>query len=362
MIDESSLQRLQAIGLTPPLLGRALALAADHPDAQLLRVTEVQREGLRLHDGERESGARLLPALRQRLADAADAVAVGDWVLADFDAHGQRWVAERLPPLCQIARRLHDGRDKLTRTVIVSNVDTALLVMGLDQDYNLRRLERYLALARFAGVAVVVVLTKADLCSPDRIDGRLRELGSLLPAGASAVALDARAGAAREVLAPWLGAGQTLVLLGSSGVGKSTLSNALTGAALQATGASRAGDGRGRHTTTTRTLHGTPEGACLIDTPGLRALRLDGDAGALDAVFGDVASLAPACRFRDCRHADEPGCAVRDGVAPERLRSYHKLQREAERDTLTVLQRREQVAAWKARSRAARERLRAKQG
>jgi len=362
MFDETSLQRLQAIGLTPPLRGLALAQAPDHPGALLLRVTEVQREGLRLHDGEQETGARLLPALRQRLADADDAVAVGDWVLATPDAHGQRWVAERLPPRCQIARRLHDGRDKLTRAVIVSNVDTALMVMGLDHDYNLRRLERYLALARRAGVAAVVVLTKADLCGPAEAEARLREVHALLPAGAEALALDARADAPREALAPWLRPAQTLVLLGSSGVGKSTLSNALTGAPFQATGASRAGDGRGRHTTTTRTLHRCAGGACLIDTPGLRALRLDGDGGALDAVFGDVAALAPACRFRDCRHAGEPGCAVRDGVAPERLRSFHKLQREAERDTLTVLQRKEQLAVWKARGRLARARRRDERG
>ncbi len=362
MIDEASLQRLQAIGLTPQMRSQALAAEPDLDGAQLMRVTEVQREGLRLHDGERETGARLLPALRQRLADAADAIAVGDWVLAVANAHGQWWVAERLTPATQIARRLHDGRDKATRVVIVSNVDTALLVMGLDHDYSPRRLERYLALARLAGVAAVIVLTKADLCAPAEIEARLREVRALLPADVAAVAVDALGGAPGEALAPWLGAGQTLVLLGSSGVGKSTLSNALTGAALQATGASRAGDGRGRHTTTTRTLHRTAGGACLIDTPGLRALRLDGDAGALGAVFDDVASLAPACRFRDCRHEDEPGCAVRAGVPPERLRNFHKLQREAERDTLSALQRKEQVAAWKARSRAARERLRGKRG
>jgi ribosome biogenesis GTPase len=253
-------------------------------------------------------------------------------------------------PTTQIARRQHDGRDKVARLVIVANVDTALLVMGLDHDFNLRRLERYLALARQTGVGAVVVLTKADLC--DDVDGRLRSVQALLPPGAAAVALNALGDEPARLLAPWLLPGQTLVLLGSSGAGKSTLTNALTALHRQKVGANRDGDSRGRHTTTARSLFVTAGGACVIDTPGLRTLRLDGEAGALDGVFGDVAAQAMRCRFRDCRHEAEPGCAVRDAVPAERLRSYHKLQREAERDTLTALQRKAQVQQWKVRGRA----------
>ncbi len=132
--------------------------------------------------------------------------------------------------------------------------------------------------------------------------------------------------------------------------------------AAQWTGANRAGDGRGRHTTTARSLHTTPEGACIIDTPGLRTLRLDGDVQALGAAFDDIATLALQCRFRDCLHEVEPGCAVKAGVAGERLHSLHKLMREARRDTLTALERKAQVAQWKARGRAARVRLQAKRG
>ncbi len=359
MIDSTVFERLRTIGLAPALVQQLMTLAPTSTEATLMRVTEVQREGLTLHDGQAEHGARLLPALRALLAAEGDAIAVGDWVLADRNAYREWWVHTRVPPLNQLARRLHDGRDKVTRVVIVSNVDTALLVMGLDHDYKLRRLERYLALVALAGVGAVVVLTKADLCADVAV--RLREVQALLRPGAAAVAVNGLGDEPGQALAPWLQTGQTLVLLGSSGAGKSTLTNALTGAG-QDTGSNRAGDSRGRHTTTARSLHATPQGACIIDTPGLRTLRLDGEAEQLGAVFDDITQLALQCRFRDCRHENEPGCAVREGVSAERLRSYHKLLREARRDTLTALERKAMVSEWKARGRAARVRMNAKRG
>ena len=351
-------EHLHAIGLTPAVVRQLHLLApeqtpaatTEHAPAQLLRVAEVQRESLTLHDGCVGHAARALPALHLRLLDAADALAVGDWVLARRNAFGEIWVHERLPPINQLARRQHDGRDKLTRLVIASNVDTALLVMGLDHDFNLRRLERYVALVSMAGVLPVVVLTKADLCAD--AGERLRAVQALLPTGVDAVALNALADEPRHALAPWLQPGHTLVLLGSSGNGKSTLTNALTGNATQATGGNRQGDSRGRHTTTVRSLHPLAGGACIIDTPGLRTLRLEGEADALAAVFDDIAGLALQCRFRDCQHLHEPGCAVRAGIAPERLRGYQKLLREVRRDTQTALERRTEVSQWKARSRA----------
>jgi ribosome biogenesis GTPase / thiamine phosphate phosphatase len=358
--DSSVLSRLRGIGLAPALI-QPLAMAIGHfDDALPMRIAEVQREGLLLHDGERAHEARQLPALRNALEAESDALAVGDWVLAQRNAFNEWWVCERLAPLNQLARRLHDGRDKVTRVVIVSNVDTALVVMGLDHDFNLRRLERYVALVRMAGVAAVVVLTKRDLCADEA--GRLAEVRAVLPADVVAVAVNALADEPRTALSPWLGEGQTLVLLGSSGAGKSTLTNALLGDTVQITGANREGDNRGRHTTTVRSLHAMPGGACIIDTPGLRTLRLDGEAQDLAAAFGDIAALASQCRFRDCHHADEPGCAVREGVGAERLRNFHKLQREAQRDTMTALERKAQVQVWKARGRAARIRMNAKRG
>lgn len=354
MFDPNLGARLQAIGLHARWHSH---WPAAH-DRALMRITEVQRDALTLHDGEHEHPARARPALIVALAEADDGLAVGDWVVAERNAWGEWWAVERLPPSTQIARRLHDGRDKVTRVVIVANVDTALLTMAIDHDFSLRRLERYLALVRLSGVAAVVVLTKADLCADAA--RRVQEVQALVPPGVPVVALDARGAAPGERLAPWLAPGRTLVLLGSSGVGKSTLTNALVGAAVQDTGGVRKGDARGRHTTTARSLHVLPGGACLIDTPGLRTLRLDSDSGDVQGVFDDVGALAQQCRFRDCRHEAEPGCAVREGVPPERLKSFQKLVREAQRDQMSHLERRAQLAAWKARGRAGHARAKAR--
>jgi ribosome biogenesis GTPase len=206
----------------------------------------------------------------------------------------------------------------------------------------------------------VIVLTKADAAAPGAIAAALEAIRGRIPPTIDLVIVDARSPDAAALLAPHLGAGRTLVLLGSSGAGKSTLTNTLTGRSAQDTGPVREQDSRGKHTTTARSLHRLPGGACVIDTPGLRTLRPDADEAAIGASFGDIERPASACRFRDCRHVEEPGCAVRASVAPDRLRNFHKLLREVRRDTMGALQRRQQVAHWKARSRAGRERLKAK--
>lgn len=360
MIDSHVFERLRSIGLTPAVIQELVTLHHSCSEPSLMRVTEVQREGLTLHDGCAEHPGRLLPVLRATLAAAGEAIAVGDWVLAQQNELREWWAHERVPPINQLARRLHDGRDKVTRAVIVSNVDTALLVMGLDHDFSLRRLERFVALVQMARVLPVVVLTKADLCLDPQ--ARLQQVQALLPPQAAALAVNALDPASCAALGPWLQAGQTLVLLGSSGTGKSTLTNTLTRRDVAITGANRVDDGRGRHTTTARSLHATPEGACIIDTPGLRTLRLDGDAAELGVAFSDIAQLAQQCRFRDCNHEDEPGCAVRENVSPERLKNFNKLLREARRDSITALERKVQVQQWKARSRHARIRADSKRG
>ncbi|MBE7418966.1 MAG: ribosome small subunit-dependent GTPase A [Ideonella sp.] len=326
-----------------------------------MRVIEVHRDSVCLHDGAHEVAASVPPALNHALTD--DALAVGDWVLADRPAPGHWRVIERVPPLTQIARRTNDGRGATRRQVLVANVDSAFLVMGLDRDFNLRRLDRYRALAHVAGVPAVVVLTKADTLAPDETAQRCRAARDSAGMQVPLFALDARSPQATDALAPWLVRGCTAVMLGSSGAGKSTLTNTLCGDVAQHTGAVRADDGRGRHTTAVRTLRRTGAGGCVIDTPGLRALRLDiDDAGALDGVFDDVAQLALRCRFRDCRHTDEPGCAVRDALPAERVRNFHKLRREAQRDSMNALQLREQRREWKLRGREGAMRARAKRG
>ena len=361
---EIQFERLRAMGLTPALANQASALSLSASDAsvrlQLMRLTEVHRETVRLHDGAADLSARVLPRLIRMLADEATALAVGDWVLAAADTYGAVWVHERVPPLTHINRQGADGR----RHPVVSNVDCALLVMGLDEDFNLRRLERYLVLVQSSGVLPVIVLTKADVLAGTRgaLEARVAAVIARMPASIDVLAVDGTDPATADRLLPYLGAGQTLVLLGSSGAGKSTLTNTLLGVQVQDTGAVREHDSRGKHTTTSRSLHRLPGGACVIDTPGLRTLRPDADEATLNASFEELESLAASCRFRDCTHHDEPGCAVRDGMPEDRLRNYHKLLRESRRDTLTPLERRHQVAMWKTRSKATRARMKDKRG
>ena len=360
---EIDVERLRSMGLTPAMAAEAISFASSLPEtttpgAQLMRLTEVHRETVALHDGDQPHGARVLPRLMRTLDDDDTGLAVGDWVISAPDAHGQRWVHARVPPLTHIARRDADGR----RHPVVSNVDTAFLVMGLDDDFNPRRLERYLLLVQGSGVQPVVVLTKADAVPPQALDNARAQLRGRLPAQVELLAVNGRSADAARALQPWLSAGQTVVLMGSSGAGKSTLTNTLAGSDLQDTGAVREHDSRGKHTTTSRSLHRLPGGACVIDTPGLRTLRPDTDEARLALGFEDIATLSLQCRFRDCRHEEEPGCAVREGVGADRVRNYHKLLREVRRDTLTVLERHQQLSEWKARGRSARERMKLKRG
>lgn len=367
MIESIDLPALRRIGLTPAVLAPLLNPDAHAAGERLMRITEVQRDRMRVHDGHIEHVAAQWPTLRLALQMADERLVVGDWVRVrpaaagradddvapDADGRGGAWVTARVPPRNHLVRRDESGG----RQPLVSNVDTALLVMGAGPDFNLRRLDRYLALVRLAGIEPVIVLSQADLCAdiPARLDAVRHHLGGRVPV----LALDGRSTSAGELLAPWLAEGRTLVLLGSSGAGKSTLTNTLC-QATQATGAVRRGDGRGRHTTTTRSLHRCPGGACIIDTPGLRGLQLDADAAQIDTVFEDVTALAGRCRFRDCRHVDEPGCAVRAALPADRLLSYQKLQREASRHEQTVFDRHRLLAEWKRRGRAAKAVARAK--
>jgi ribosome biogenesis GTPase len=232
--------------------------------------------------------------------------------------------------------------DQRSEQVLVANVDLAVLVMGLDGDYNLRRLERYLTLVRAAGVAPLVVLSKADLVddAAEKL-ARAEEVAPEVPA----LALDLLAPGGHRPVEPHLVAGDTAVLLGSSGAGKSTLLNALLGEAVQRTSGVRAHDSRGRHTTTIRQLFRLPGGALVIDTPGLREIELVGAGGGLDEAFPEVAALAAGCRFRDCRHVDEPGCALSQAeaegrIASERLAAFRKLAAEQARSARGARRRR----------------------
>lgn len=350
MLDFAS-DALRTLGLNNPAAARLAALDTRHT-MHPMRIAAIHGEWIAVHDGTVEWQARALPRLLAELAGANDALAVGDWVAVD-DLHGEHWIAQRAEPLTQIARRANDGR----RQVLASNIDTALLVMGLDLDFNLRRLERYVAVVQSAGIAPVVVLTKADLA--EAVDDRVAEVERRLPARIPVVAINGLSRDAAIALQPWLGTGQTVCLLGASGTGKSTLTNTLT-AAGQETGGVRKGDGRGQHTTTTRSLHRCAGGACIVDTPGLRTWRPDADEKTLSATFDDIAALAQHCQFRDCRHEMEPGCAVRAGIDADRLANYHKLMRDARRGEQTPLDRIAARAKWKVLGKAVQRHMREK--
>lgn len=301
-------------------------LAAHSGAGRLARVIEQHRSGYRVTDGERDFAVQSPSAWTRRNTPAEARASVGDWVLLD-PIHDQ--IIHLLPRSALLSRAA--AGEHYQRQLIAANVDTVLVVCGLDGDFNPRRLERYVLLVRAGGSEPVIVLTKRDLCSD--LEARMESLEGLRTQGVEVVALNARELASREPLLPWLGPGRTLVLVGSSGAGKSTLTNSLLGIERQKTGAVRQTDSRGRHTTTHRSLITLDQGACLIDTPGMRELKLTGDEDLAEAGFDDIESLAGGCRFRDCRHAQEPGCAVRAALEagaldPARWAQYCKLQGE----------------------------------
>jgi ribosome biogenesis GTPase / thiamine phosphate phosphatase len=253
--------------------------------------------------------------------------AVGDWVAIALDDDRRGTIAAILARRSAFVRK-HAGRDS-TEQVLAANVDVALLLAGLDDDFSLRRLERYVTTAWESGAEPVVVLTKTDICND--VVATVLDVESVA-IGVPVYPVSNVTGAGLAALAERLVPAQTLVLLGSSGVGKSSLLNSFAGTELMATRA-LAADGTGRHTTTHRELVRLPDGALVIDTPGLRELQFwEGD---LSAAFEDIEALAAECRFRDCAHVHEPGCAVQAAVDEgrlelDRLRSWRKLQRELE--------------------------------
>jgi ribosome biogenesis GTPase / thiamine phosphate phosphatase len=307
-----------------------------------------------------DATAFLAGRFRYDVAGPGDLPAVGDWLAVDPpDGRGGPAVIHGLLERRSAFRRYAGERGRggparlIDEQVLAANVDVALIVAGLDGDFDLRRIERYLAVVFSGGATPVLVLNKADV-DPDVALHRLA--ASSVAPGVAVHVISARDGSGVDALAATtLPPGTTAVVIGSSGVGKSTLANALLGTERQRTRDVREDDSRGRHTTTSRELLRLPTGAVLIDTPGIRALEVTGAADGLDDAFAEIAAVAVECRFRDCRHEGEPGCAVEAAIATgvldaARLNAYRKLEREAAHATRTVdpLARAEDRRRWKA--------------
>lgn len=262
-------------------------------------------------------------------------VAAGDWLLVD----AQQRLQLVLPRRTEFKRpAAGTGREW---QLIAANVDVLFIVASCNQDFNLARLERYLVLAEEAGAWPVIVLTKSDLCEDAEA---YRGQAAQLRAGVMVELVNALDSVSVQGLASWCEPGQTVALVGSSGVGKSTLVNNLMGYQTLATASIREDDAKGRHTTTVRSMHRLPNGSWLMDTPGMRELKLADVQEGLQRVFDDITSLATQCRFSDCQHDDEPCCAVQAAIVagslePDRLQRYLKLLREEARSSESLAER-----------------------
>ena len=271
--------------------------------------------------------------IRHKAGGRADLPVVGDWVVVEPHSGQRGTIHARLDRKSSFSRNLpgtRKGKERIEQQVIAANVDLVFIVSGLDRDFNLRRIERYLTLVSSSGSRAVILLNKTDLCNdPDACMTQVETI-----AGDSPVHLCmARNSSQLDILRSYMKKGETIALLGSSGVGKSTILNGLLGEQRQKIGAVSESDGKGRHTTTHRELVLFPEGGILMDNPGMRELHLWGEADDLATSFADIDSLALKCTFRNCRHQTEPGCAVIEAIeqgslSADRLGSYHKLKLE----------------------------------
>jgi ribosome biogenesis GTPase / thiamine phosphate phosphatase len=293
------------------------------------RVVRENRQQYLIQSQFGELSAEVSGRFLYQTEDLADFPAAGDWVAALPFLDEQKAIIQAvLPRRNQFSRAVAGGRTE--EQVTAANIDLVIIVTGLDTDFNIRRLERYLILARESGAKPIVVLNKADLCNdlPEKIAAV-----AALASGLEAYAVSAMLNSGMEPLKKSISEGQSAVFLGSSGVGKSSIINRLIGYERQYVNNVRDTDGRGQHTTTFRELILLPSGGVIIDSPGMRELKLWSSSESLSETFTDIVELAKECKFRNCRHESEPGCAIREAIEdgrldPGRFRNYNKLQRE----------------------------------
>ena len=309
--------QLRALGWSKYFADQATSAALSKTPP--VRITQVHRNTLHIQGVDLDM---IIPGLH--------GVTVGDWLLFDADTPRNSQLLSRK----SLIKRRAPGHDRKEQ-LIAANLDTAFVVTSCNNDFSLARLERYVAMAHEAGVTPVIILSKIDLTT--EASDFAAQAQSISPQ-LSVVCLDARSPEAVELLRPWCQAGQTVAFLGSSGVGKSTLTNSLAGNEAIATQDVRASDDKGRHTTTGRQLHILPSGCAVLDTPGMREIQLTDVSIGLEETFADLHALKQNCRFNDCAHKTEPGCAVQAAVASgevdvPRLQRWLKLVAEDDENT-----------------------------
>ena len=313
------------------------------PDCRIARVTEVNRESCLVRNEESEVIAELTGSLMFSTESGMDLPAVGDWVSVRYHNENTFAVIHQILPRKSFLRRKTPGK-KIDFQLIASNIDVAFIVQACDFDFNVRRLERYLVMVNEGGIEPVILLTKSDLVSPETREQRISEIRKS-NINSRIIVLSNKTGFGQEHVSQILEAGKTYCLIGSSGVGKTSLLNHLVGRELLETKAVREQDGKGRHTTTRRQLILLEQGSMLIDTPGMRELGSIGADSGMDESFSDIAELSRNCRFNNCTHNKEAGCAVLEAIENgeltlERYNSYLKLLNESRHYQMSYIEKR----------------------